>query len=58
MVDADPQGSARDWAAARDAEPPFPVVGLDRPTIHRDLPTLMKDFDTAADVYVDSTSYI
>ena len=47
LVDADPQGSARDWAAARDIEPPFPVIGLDRPTIHRDLPALMKDFDHA-----------
>ena len=49
LVDADPQGSARDWAAAREEEamPPFPVVGLDRPTIHRDLPALMKDFDHA-----------
>jgi chromosome partitioning protein len=26
-------------------KPPFPVVGLDRPTIHRDLPTLAKDYD-------------
>lgn len=47
LVDGDPQGSARDWAAARDAEPLFPVVGLDRPTIHRDLPALMQDFDHA-----------
>lgn len=47
LVDADPQGSARDWAAARGAEPQFPVVGLDRPTIHRDLSALMKDFDHA-----------
>ena len=45
LVDADPQGSARDWAAARSDKPPFPVVGLDRPTIHRDLPALVKDFD-------------
>ncbi len=45
LVDADPQGSARDWAAAREQEPLFPVVGLDRPTIHRDLPSLVKDFD-------------
>ena len=45
LVDADPQGSARDWAAARGEEPPFPVVGLDRPTIHRDLPTLAKGYD-------------
>ena len=47
LVDADPQGSARDWAAARDEKARFPVVGLDRPTIHRDLPALMKDFDHA-----------
>lgn len=47
LVDADPQGSARDWAAARDIEPPFPVIGLDRPTIHRDLPALLGDFDHA-----------
>jgi chromosome partitioning protein len=45
LVDADPQGSARDWAAARTATPLFPVVGLDRPTIHRDLPQLAKDYD-------------
>lgn len=44
LVDADPQGSARDWAAARSNPPLFPVVGLDRPTIHRDLPVLVKDF--------------
>lgn len=45
LVDADPQGSARDWAAARTSETPFPVVGLDRPTIHRDLPAMAKNFD-------------
>jgi len=44
LVDADPQGSARDWAAARVGEPLFPVVGLDRPTIHRDLPQLAGDY--------------
>lgn len=45
LVDADPQGSARDWAAARNDNPPFSVIGLDRPTIHRDLPPLAKDYD-------------
>lgn len=45
LVDADPQGSARDWAAARDGKPPFTVVGLDRPTIHRDLPEMAKNYD-------------
>jgi chromosome partitioning protein len=45
LVDADPQGSARDWAAAREKEPLFPVVGLDRPTIHHDLPSLALGYD-------------
>lgn len=43
LVDADPQGSARDWAAARSQAPLFPVIGLDRPTLHRDLPALAAD---------------
>lgn len=45
LVDSDPQGSARDWAAARVNSPPFAVIGLDRPTIHRDLPKIAKDYD-------------
>ena len=45
LVDADPQGSARDWATARKNEPPFTVIGLDRPTIHRDLPSMAKNYD-------------
>ena len=36
LVDSDPQGSARDWAAVRE-DNPVSVVGLDRPTIERDL---------------------
>ena len=45
LIDSDPQGSARDWAAARDDEVPFMVIGLDRPTIHRDLPQMAQDYD-------------
>jgi chromosome partitioning protein len=44
LLDADPQGSARDWATARKSQPPFSVVGLDRPTIHRDLPAIAKNY--------------
>jgi chromosome partitioning protein len=40
LVDSDPQGSARDWAAVREDQP-VPVVGLDRPTIERDLKRLV-----------------
>ena len=36
LIDSDPQGSARDWAAVREDQP-VPVVGIDRPTIDRDL---------------------
>src|SRR5687767_265706 len=43
LVDADPQGSARDWAAARQTPALFPVVGMDRPTLHRDLPPMAAD---------------
>ena len=39
LVDSDPQGSARDWAAVREDQP-VPVVGLDRPTIDRDLKSI------------------
>lgn len=44
LVDSDPQGSARDWAAAAQ-ECPFPVVGIDRPTIDRDIKAITdRDF--------------
>lgn len=44
LVDSDPQGSARDWAAVREDQP-LTVVGLDRPTIDRDLKNVArKDF--------------
>lgn len=44
LVDSDPQGSARDWAAVREDQP-VTVVGIDRPTIDRDLKNIAhKDF--------------
>lgn len=44
LVDSDPQGSARDWAAVREDQP-LTVVGIDRPTIDRDLKNVArKDF--------------
>ncbi|MBP8938496.1 ParA family partition ATPase [Brucella anthropi] len=44
LIDSDPQGSARDWAAVRE-EQPLSVVGIDRPTIERDLKNIArKDF--------------
>ena len=44
LVDADPQGRALQWSAARDAEPLFPVVGMAKPSLHRDLPDIAKDY--------------
>ena len=46
LVDSDPQGSARDWyaAAGEDNNLP-PVVGLDRPALFKELPTLSKNTD-------------
>jgi chromosome partitioning protein len=40
LVDADPQGSALDWQAARQRESLFPVVGMAKPTLHKDIPGL------------------
>jgi chromosome partitioning protein len=44
VVDADPQGSATAWSSAREAEPLFPVVGMAKPTLHRDLPSLAANY--------------
>ena len=45
LIDADPQGSALDWAAARKTEPLFPVVGLPRASLHREIGPIAKDYD-------------
>jgi chromosome partitioning protein len=48
LIDADPQGSAQDWAEqrARDGRPRlFGTVGLARETLHREVPELAKPVD-------------
>ena len=48
LIDADPQGSALDWAEqrARDGRPRlFGIVGLPRETLHREVPELAKPVD-------------
>jgi chromosome partitioning protein len=45
VVDADPQGSALDWAAARRGTPLFPVAGLPKASIHKELPGLARGYD-------------
>jgi chromosome partitioning protein len=44
LVDSDPQGSARDWSAAK-SDQPLTVIGIDRPTLDRDIKRLgIRDF--------------
>jgi chromosome partitioning protein len=45
LVDADPQGSALAWSSARAIEPIFPVVGMPKPSLHRDLPALSSHYE-------------
>lgn len=45
LIDADPQGSALDWAAARQTEPLFSLVGLPKPTLHRDIDQIGQGYD-------------
>ena len=45
LIDADPQGSALDWSAQRVTEPLFPVVGLPKPTLHREIPAISQGYD-------------
>jgi chromosome partitioning protein len=45
LIDADPQGSALDWAALRSDNPSFPVIGLPKPVLHRELPALAAGYD-------------
>ena len=43
LIDSDPQGSARDWHAAGNSE--LAVVGMDRPTLDKDIKKIANDFD-------------
>jgi chromosome partitioning protein len=47
LVDADPQGSALAWSSLRREEPLFPVIGMAKPTLHRELPAIARDYDIA-----------
>lgn len=44
LVDADPQGSARDWNEANEASL-IPVVGLDRETLPKDLKAIWETYN-------------
>ena len=45
LIDADPQGSALDWAAARQGKPLFTVVGFPRPSIHKEIGQMGQGYD-------------
>src|SRR4051794_12783746 len=45
LIDADPQGSALDWSTERTAPPNFPVIGLPRPTLHREMSVVGQGYD-------------
>lgn len=44
-IDADPQATALDWNATRSAPPLFPVVGIPKNTLHKDMPALAAPYD-------------
>lgn len=46
LVDADPQASALDWSGARQTEPLFPVVGIPKASLHKELPSLQGHYHT------------
>ncbi|KAA2236481.1 ParA family partition ATPase [Salinarimonas soli] len=50
LVDGDPQGSSLAWSSTRERAPLFPVVGMAKPTLHRDLPQIAQHYD---DVIID-----
>ena len=52
LIDADPHGSALDWATARNGSPLFPVIGLPRATLHRDMNALINNY---VHVLIDGT---
>lgn len=45
LIDADPQGSSLDWAAARKDAPLFSVVGLPRPSVHKEIGQIGQGYD-------------
>jgi chromosome partitioning protein len=45
LVDADPQGSALAWSSVRERAPLFSVIGMPKPTLHKELPAIARDYD-------------
>jgi chromosome partitioning protein len=45
LIDADPQASSVSWSAVRTTEPLFPVVGMAKGNLHKELPDLRRQYD-------------
>ena len=45
LVDADPQGSALAWSSVREKPPMFSVIGMPKPSLHKELPAIARDYD-------------
>ncbi len=45
LIDADPQGSALDWSAAREGDSLFSVIGLPRASVHKEIGEIGKGYD-------------
>jgi chromosome partitioning protein len=45
LIDADPQGSTLDWAAARKEDSLFSVIGLPRATVHKEIGLIGQGYD-------------
>jgi chromosome partitioning protein len=45
LIDADHQGSALDWKAARGDSATFTVVGIPKDTIHKEVPAMSRDYE-------------
>jgi chromosome partitioning protein len=50
LVDADPQGSALDWAASRQSVSLFPVIGLPTKNLYKEMPAHAAHYD---DIIID-----
>lgn len=46
LIDADPQQSSLDWATSRVKENPLTVIGLPKPTLHKETSKLMESYET------------
>ncbi len=45
LIDADPQGSALDWAAKRKADLIFNSIAINKPIIHKEIDAFVKAYD-------------